>query len=77
MRIPLITLAVVFSCCSCVVLETWQACESLEKGEIRFAYPEDSAPAKFHLPSHCRHLLDMPDSLPWQKCMRVAPVVVE
>jgi len=56
---------------SCIVASAFSTCQSLEEGELRFAFPlrpvkEDT----FHLPTYCRQYYN-DGSDAWIECMQV------
>lgn len=74
MRILLIML-VALSLVSCVVYDTWDRCESMRKGEIRWVFPADEIAREIkvkreHLPSKCQKYYNN-GSEDWINCMGV------
>lgn len=72
MRNTLLILLLSLLLCSCIVVETFRACESMREGELRFALPSRSAPAKakFHLPTFCQKFYGDGTGR-WIECMGV------
>ena len=57
---------------SCIVFDMYESCESLEEGELRFAYPSKvpTVKEKFHLPTFC-HKFYNDGTGRWIECMGV------
>lgn len=76
----LLILLCVLSLSSCVMYDAWDFCDSVERGELRFVYPDESRSpvadeikvTRTHLPTKCRPFYNDGTGR-WAECMGVGP----